>query len=603
MNRKINIAELEFDQIKENLKEYLRGQARFSDYDFEGSNMAILLDLLAYNTHYNAMYTNMALNESYLESASRRDSVVSLAKNLGYVPRSSVCACARINFKVSGVFGNPQFLTVNRNTEFGGTKDNIRYTFYVTEDVTAQRDDNNEYHFRNIDVIEGTFLTSRFDYTESNQYVIPNPNVDVSTIVVKVQQSPSSTAYTTFASTTELASLTSESRVFFVQENDNQLYQLSFGDGVLGYALSAGNIITAEYYICNGEAPNGISSLSYGGSSFYGGSVSEIVLNGMPVNGGRNPESIEEIRFNAPSLYAAQNRAVTTTDYESLILSRVPSISAVSVWGGEHNEPPVYGKVFISAKTSNNEPLTYAEQQQITAEVLNKYKLVTIIPEFVVPELINIELNVVAYYNPAVTHLTPDDLKSQIVVSLLRYNETELEKFNKILRQSVISRTVESVNSAIISTVVRTKIHRTMQINYNTASVYQINIGNPLTPNTITTSGFFIQNRPSVCYIEDDGVGRLTLYTVVAGARTNISTVGTVDYRLGKLNITNLTIVRSEEVRLRISAITNSPDIVSVYNQIAVIDTSRLFVDVIADRTANSRTTFSGGYIFTPNTL
>lgn len=602
-NRKVNIAELEFDQIKQNLKIFLQGQDRFSDYDFEGSNMSVLLDLLAYNTHYNAMYTNMALNEVYLDSASRRDSVVSLAKSLGYMPRSAVCARASINFTVSGVFGNPQFLTCAKNTEFYGTKDGVRYTLSVQADVTVQRNANNEYVFTNVIVAEGLFVQTKFEYSDQNAFTIPNTSVDVSTLKVRVQPSPSNTSYQSYNLATNLSDIDNQSLVYFLKEIDGGLYQMYFGDDILGKSLSTGNIINVEYYVCSGEDPNGIASLSYGGTQFAGGSVSTITLNDQPVNGGRTPESIEEIRFNAPNFYQTQNRAVTPLDYESLILSKVPYIEAVSVWGGENNNPPIYGKVFISAKTSSGLNLTYAEQQSIISDTIDTFKVVSVIPEFVNPEYIEVEVDVVAYYDPGLTIATSDALKAAINLAILNYNESDLQKFNRILRQSQLSRLIESTDSSIVSSVPRLKIYRSVTPLYNTNYTYNINVGNPFTAGTILTSGFYIADYIYECFIDDDSQGGLVLFSINGGTRTNLRNIGTVNYEKGLIIINSLNIVRTSGTGITIAVNPAAPDIVSVYNQIVLIDPARLKVNMIADQTTRGRALAGNKFQFTSSTI
>lgn len=602
-NRKINIVELEFDQIKENLKEFLRGQSQFDGYDFEGSNMSVLLDVLAYNTHYNAMYMNMALNESFLDSASRRDSVVSLAKSLGYVPRSSVCAKASISFTVSGVLDNPDTLTAIKNTAFSGTKDNVRYTFYTTEDVTVLRNADFTYQFNNIDVLEGTPITTRYEYTTLNSFTIPNINVDVGTLKIRVQETPTSTLYETFVNAGNLANVDNESAVFFLRETDTGLYEISFGDGVLGKQLATGNVINVEYFVCSGQDPNGISSLIYSGGSFNGGTVSNILLNGLPVNGGRAPETIEEIRFNAPNFYASQNRAVTALDYESILLSKVPSIETIAVWGGENNNPPVYGKVFISAKTVAGRNLTLAEKTVIEEDILEKYKVISVVPEFVDPQFIDLELNVTAYYDSTLTTKTDKTLSSLIISNILVHNNQNLKKFNKIYRQSIVARIVESSDSSIISSVIRTKMYRSVTPIYGVDNVYNINVGNPFTPGTILSSGFYIANNPNICYIDDDGNGNLTLFANLSSGRFDYGVIGSTNYETGTLTFGAINIVSSAEINLRFSIVPKSPDVASMYNQIVQIDSTKLIVNMIADQTINGRALVGNKFQFTPNTF
>lgn len=602
-NRKINIAELEFDQIKQNLKTFLQGQDRFSDFDFDGSNMSVLLDVLAYNTHYNAMYTNMALNEAYMDSASRRDSVVSIAKTLGYLPRSASCAKANINFTVSGVSDYPTFLTITKHTPFYGTKDDVRYTFYTNTDVSAQRNANNQYVFTEVDVLEGAPAVARFEYTEQNAFVIPNTMVDLSTIQVRVQSSPSSTLYETYTVMSNLTTVDGTTNTFFIKEIDGGYYQVSFGDGIVGKQLSSGSIINVEYFTCSGELPNNISTLFYGGGTFNGGSVAYIELNGMPVNGGKNPETIEEIRFNAPNCYQAQNRAVTALDYEAIILNKVPSIEAVSVWGGENNVPPVYGKVFISAKTVNGRNLTYNEQQSIINETINKYKTIATVPEFVIPDYLDVELDVVAYYDDSLTTKSPDTIATAITNALLSYNETDLQKFNRILRRSVVARLVENVDPSIISCVPRMKMYRSVTPFYGMEYTYNINIGNPFIPGSVMSSGFYTANNVNLCYIDDDSNGNLLLYTSASGVRTDIKTIGTINYSTGIAVINSLNITSTTSDVFSFMVTPSSADIAGVFNQIVSINSAKLKVNVVADRTTNGRVSLGNKFSFTSSNI
>lgn len=596
-NNKVSIADLEFDQIKQNLKTFLQGQSQFSDYDFDGSNLSILLDVLAYNTHYNAMYTNMALNEVYLDSASRRDSVVSLAKSLGYTPRSAVAASTTINFNLTGVPDGNTFLTVPRNTEFYGLKDNVQYTFVTMADVTAQRNSAGNYAYSNVEVKEGSIIENAFEYNESNYFVLPNTGVDVTTLKVRVQPNASTTDFETFIYAGSAIDVGANTPVYFLRENDEGKYIISFGDNVIGRQLSVGNIINVEYLVCSGEMPNGIKLLSYWGDALSGGTIEGITLN-QTVLGGRYPETIEEIRFNAPNMYAAQNRAVTALDYEALLLSKVPAIEAVSVWGGENNIPPVYGKVFISAKTTSGRQLSILEQDNIITNYLNYYKCLSVIPEFVSPEYLEVELDIVAYYDPNLTTNTAETIASLIYDEIIGYDDMELQKFNKILRQSHISRLVEKTEKSIVSCVPRMKMYRTVTPYYNRFNTYTVTVGNPFTEGTISSSGFFINGNPNKCFIDDDGLGNLKLYQVVSGIRTDLGNVGTVNYTGGVLVIDSLNIVKIDGVYWKFSITPSSADIASIYNQIVLLDTAKLKINMVADTTLNGRALVGNKFTF-----
>jgi hypothetical protein len=601
-SRRINTSSLEFDQIKQNLKEFLKGQSQFSDYDFDGSNMSVLLDVLAFNTHYNALYTNMALNEVYLDSASRRDSVVSLAAGLGYTPRSHRSARVVVDFVLAGVVDPPSFVTLPKGTPFYGTKDSVRYTFYTLQDYTAPINASNEYTFEGIELFEGSIVNTSFEYTEKNAFEIPNSNIDTSTLTVRIQDNPTSTNFRVFSLSTDISTVDADSNVYFMRETGNETYQISFGDGNFGVALVTGNVINVEYVVCSGEDPNGVRTISYAGGAILGGSVEALTVK-QSAAGGRFPETTDEIRFNAPNYYSTQNRAVTSTDYEAIILSKVPAIEEVAVWGGENNYPPVYGKVFISAKTASGRDLTYAEQQDIVNYTLNQYKVVSVIPEFVSPAYIEVEANIVAYYDPALTTKQANTIKSEIIATVENYNDTNLGKFNKILRRSVLSRIVENVDQSIISCVPRLKMRRTIDPVYGVAHNYKISVGNPFSAGTILTSGFFVDSSSKVYYIDDDGKGILRIFTVIDGIRSEERVIGSVDYSQGYFEINNLKITRLNSNQFTLAVTPSSADIASLNNQIVSMDINLLSVSVVVDETTQGRALNGNKFQFTSNNI
>ena len=599
-NKRINIAELEFDSIKNNLKEYLRGQSQFTDYDFEGSNMSIILDILSYNTHYNALYTNMAINELFLDSASRRSSVVSLAKSLGYIPRSSKCATTTIDFTVTGVTEDPlpNILLFPKNSTFQGIKDGIRYTFYTREDYSASLS-GSSYTFNNIPIYEGDILTNSFEFTSQNSFPIPNLNIDTNTLIVRVQPNPSSTLTTTYVFASELSELTDQSEVFFLKELDGYYY-IYFGDDVLGKRPPVGSIINIEYFVCSGEGPNGIRYISYTGDTISGGIVADQNFSMQTaVYGGREPEDIDSIRFNAPNSYNAQRRAVTELDYETILLSKVPALESVVVWGGEKNIPPQYGKVFICANTTSGEPLTYSEQKDIIENVLQPSKILTIIPEFVNPTYLNIELDVVAYYDEKISQNSASTIRSLIIDALLDYNDVELQKFSKILRSSQISRLIENVDSSIVSSVPRIKMRRSFTPIFKKVENYQIIIGNPFSPGTVLSTNFYRSNSTSTYYFKDDSEQNLILYEVTSGITKSLGVFGSVDYQNGIIKTNPLSISRAPNNIITFSITPSSADISGNLNQILTLDTSLLRVAVIPDKTVHD----SGSFVFTSNRI
>lgn len=596
-NNRIRVSELEFDSIKENLKDFLKGQAQFSDYDFEGSNLSVLIDLLAYNTHYNALYTNFALNEVFLDSASKRDSVVSLARSIGYRPRSATCATTRINFTVTGTNTTPPFLTLPGDLVFFGIKDGIRYNFYTEDDVTAAYNATTQsYTFSQIPVREGFIRRNTFQYDAGNKYVIPNVNVDTSTIKVTVQQSSTNNTTTIYKPADDLSLVEFNSTVYFLKEVEGGYHQLEFGDNVLGKALVPGNIITVDYMTSSGEAPNRISVLSYGGATILGSAaVTTTVL--APVSNGRDAETTDEIRFNAPNFYAAQNRAVTVDDYKVLLKNKVAAIGDIIVWGGENNDPPVYGKVFMSAVTPDGRILT-TEQKASVTNAISTYKMATVQVEYVDAEYINVKLEANVYYDQTQTNKTPAELASDIASAYAIYNETQLAKFDSIIRNSVLIRTAENADKSIVNVIPKLTLSYALNAVFNQKTNYVIKLKNPILnrSGSVKSNGFYCSEATTICYIEDTG-DDLELFTVESGVKRVIRTMGTVNHEEGTLTLNALTINSVIGTGVIFTIVPTSPDVVSFNNKIVRLDLSALSVNVIADGNLNGQLKNSYNFI------
>lgn len=589
-NRRIRVSELDFDTIKTNLKDFLQGQSTFSDYDFEGSNLSIILDILAYNTHYNALYTNFAVNEVFLDSASKRDSVVSLARSLGYTPRSASCATATINITVGNTTTTPPFLTLPANLPFFGVKDGVKYNFYTDDDITAAYNATNQnYVFSQIKIREGTPLVFNFGYTANNKYIIPNANVDTNTIKVAVTQSSTNNTTTIYTNANDLGTVTEESTVYFLKEIEGGLYQLEFGDNVLGKALVPGNLIRVDYMVSSGELPNRISNFSYGGSTVLGSSNITVAVT-APATGGRDPEDIDQIRFNAPNFYASQNRAVTVDDYKVLLKKNVPFIDDIIVWGGESNDPPIYGRVFISAV--NTDGMTLTQQQKIDVEnAVSKYKIATIQAVYVDAEYINVKLEANVYYDQTKTNKSPATLASDITSAYALYNENELAKFDSIIRNSVLIRTAENADNSIINVIPKLSLEYSLNVVYNQKTNYNVKLKNPILKRigSVVSNGFFCSEATTICYVDDDGNGTLTLFTISNGSRVDIRPIGSINYAEGSFNLSALTINSVTGVGVVFTLTPASPDVVSFNNKIARLNMSKLSVNVIADANINGQ--------------
>ena len=336
-SKKINYTELDFDGIKYNLKQFLSGQATFKDYDFDGSGLSVLLDVLSYNTMYNGVYNNLSINEMFLDSARKRNSVVSISKELGYIPQSAICASAIVNITLRSATATT-FL-IPANTPFTTTVNGVTYTFYNDSDLTYNTPALS-YTFQNVVLTEKSNILS-YSYTvdTSTRYIIPNANTDLNTLTVSVQDSLSSSILTTFVKSNTIVDINSTSNVYWIKEIDDGLYELTFGNGILGKALTIGNVVNLNYCVSSLDAPNGAKLFTYSGTAVAGITVSLVTVSAAAK--GSSPEDIESIRFNAPRAYSSQNRGVTPNDYKSLIYANFPAAKSVSVWGGEDNIPPI----------------------------------------------------------------------------------------------------------------------------------------------------------------------------------------------------------------------------------------------------------------------
>jgi hypothetical protein len=605
-SKKINITELDFDAIKQNLKEYLRGQSEFQDYDFEGSGFAVLLDVLAYNTHYNALYDNLAVNELFLDSAIKRSSVVSLAKMLGYTPRSAGCAQAVVNVNITSAGAGPQVIVIPAYSEFTSVIDGQNFSFYNLEPITSSAGPSNLYTVPNITLIQGEPLSFRYTVADGTRYIIPNSNVDLNTLRVRVQENSQSSEFNTYTSSTSIVDAESTTRVYWVKEIDDGLYELNFGDGVLGQSLTNGNIVNIDYLVSSLDAANGARLFSYNGSPPY--STANVSISTIsPAAGGAVPEEIDSIKFNAPRSYAAQNRAVTTEDYKSLIYNQFAEASSVSVWGGEDNNPPVYGKTFICVKPRSATKLTNSQKSEIVNTILTSRNVVSVIPEIVDPEFINISVNCTVYFDPKSTTRNAREIENLVRNTIINYDDNDLQKFDGMFRHSKLSRLVDATEKSIISNNTTVSIRRQIEPRYNISAQYLLNIVNPIytsgiPQDSIRSTGFYISNiDDTIYYLDDDGVGNIRLFYVGSSAEKIIvnPTIGTVDYAAGIINIKNLLIAAVAGVDFEISIKPSSYDVVSAFTQIAQISRDTLTVTAIPDQTTSGDTRAGKNYVFT----
>jgi len=597
-SNKFVVSDLDFDSIKSNLKAFLQDQAEFSDYNFEGSGFAVLLDTLAYNTHYLGFNANMVANEMYLDSADIRKNVVSLAKMLGYTPSSAKSPIADVDITLNNATGST--VTMNKGTTFTSTIDNTTYQFVTNQDLTITPQDG-VYKFSNVNLYEGTLVTFRYtvDSTDVDQkFVIPSVNADTSTLKVTVQNSTTDTTLNTYTLASGLRSLTDTSKAYFLQETDTGKFEVYFGDDVIGKKLSDGNIVILEYIVTNKEEANGASSFTL--SSSVGGFSDVSVTTNSNAQGGAEPETKESIRFNAPLQYTSQDRAVTTTDYETLVRSIYPNASSISAWGGEDDETPVYGVVKIAIKAASGTTITNATKTDIVTK-LKPYNVASVRPEIVDPETTSLVLTSNVKYDKKSTSKTADTLKSEITTAITNYNTNTLSQFDGVFRYSKLTGLIDDVDNSILSNITTVKMRKEFTPTLSSSTKYDIYFRNAIyNPHSghesvVDSTGFKVAGNTNEMFLDDDGQGNIRVYYLVSGIKTiHNATQGTIDYSTGQITINSLNVASISNIRgatstkIEITVSPSSNDVVPVRDQILEIDVSNSIITVSED-------TFVGG--------
>ena len=608
-NRRIKVAELDFDGIKTNLKNYLRGQSQFSDFDFEGAGISVLLDVLAYNTHYNALYHNMSVNEMFLDSAAKRESVVSIGKMLGYTPKSAICPTATIQLVVSNVSGNPDTLTLPTASTFTSTVDGTVYTFQTTSAYTASKSSTNTYTFPAVVITEGTMVTNTYTAASNTRYLVANANADMTSLGVSVQEDPNNAAYLGYTLVDNIVNAGPSSRVFFTKEVEDKLYEVEFGDGAVGFAPPNGATVKVSYCVSSLTAANGSKLFTYTGGGL--GSSTVNITTTSAASGGADQESIDSIKFNAPKSFAAQNRAVTADDYKVILPQLYDNVDAISVWGGEENDPPVYGKAYISIKPKSGTTLTESTKLNITNNIIKSKNLVSVIPEIVDPDTLGIIVQSTVYYNQNVTSKAKETIASQANAVVQNFNTANLNKFDSVFRFSALSKEIDASDVSIISNSTQINLKKVLTPTLNVATTYTLPINNPIYNDAkslrayvaISSTGFTLSGSNLVYFLEDDALGNIYTYYLTGGNEKvySASTVGTVNYETGLITLNNLSISGTtlSNGTINISIEPSSYDVVSVRNQLASIANEDIVVSAIADKVASGESTSSADYVHT----
>jgi hypothetical protein len=606
-SNKLEVSDFDFDNIKLNLKKFLQSQAEFSDYNFEGSGFSVLLDVLAYNTHYLGFNANMLANEMYLDSADIRKNIVSIAKMLGYTPASVTAPVANITVQVNDAAGST--LTMIKGTPFTTSVNGTTYQYITNEDYTISPS-SGLYKFENVNVYEGTLVTYRYtvDSTDTDQkFIIPSNTTDMTTLSVTVQNSATDLTQTIF----NRFDVTVQTRdfstvpIYLIQEVEDGKFEVYFGDNIIGKKLDDGNIVILQYIVTNRDQSNGASSFSV--SNTINGYSDVLITTNSVSQGGGAAESKESIRFNAPLFYAAQNRAVTTTDYEALVRDIYPNALSVSAWGGENDETPTYGAVKIAIKAASGSTLTNYTKQSIVSQ-LKQYNVAAVRPIIVDPETTYILLTSNIKYDSRLTSYSADTLKTNVITNISNYNNTTLQRFDGIFRYSKIVGLIDNTDTSIISNITTIKIKKTFTPILNSTQKYNIYFRNALyNPVTgynasnggiLQSSGFKINgDTTNIYYLDDDGVGNVRRYKLTGSTRVySITNQGTINYTTGQITLSTLNITSIENIRGNVSTfielivVPQSNDIVPVRDQTLEIDliNSSITVEVDAFVTGSS---------------
>ena len=533
----IRVTELDFQQIKENIINYLKAQDEFSDYNFTGSGLNVLLDILAYNTHYNAILAHLQSNEMFIDTAIKRSSVVSIAKTLGYTPRSVQSSKATVNVNVISAEDGP--LTIPRFTKFSTSVNDQSFTFVTTDSHIAYKEAG-EFLFEGIELIEGSVIEERTVVgvdTVSGPIKIRNNNIDLNTLAVTVQTSATNLTTTVFTRTTSIVDITRDSKVFWVEESQDGFYQLLFGDDIVGKKLTVGNIVTVQYVASRGAEANGAQSFS---CSIRIGGASPVTTLVSASAGGSFRESTESIKFNAPRFHTTQNRAVTVEDYKSLILSNFDKAKSVAVWGGEQNVPPIYGKVFISIDPKDNYIITQTDKDHLLNSVLRPRSVLSILHEFVDPVYLYVGLNVKVNYDALITPFSNAEIESIVTEQIQDYFANELSTLDKRFYYARLLNKIQTSHNAIIGTLIDMRLQRRIVPILNVHERLKFYFTTSVEPNSFKSTYFttivagtqytaYIQDFPTTTPPDKNGRGVLKLVNQ-ENNQVLVADYGTIQY-------------------------------------------------------------------------
>ena len=624
-DKRLDVSDLDFDDIKTNLKTFMRNQSEFTDYDFEGSGINALLDVLAYNTHYLGMNMNMVANEAFLDTASIRSSVVSHAKTLGYTPSSARASVANVNVTLNGAIDSLTSAIIPLGTIFTTQINDVNYQFVTVSEHTTNKV-NGILSFTNIPIHEGTYITNRYVVDTSNvdqKFLLNDKRADTTTLTVDVFDTSSSTSSTTFTLATDTTQTNTNSNVYFLQESTDGKFEIYFGDGIIGKALSDGNVVRMRYVVTNKAVANGASSFS---SSATISGVSDLTIATVSnASGGSEPESVQSIKFNAPLDFAAQGRAVTINDFKTIVPKVYPNTKSIQVYGGEDNDVPVYGRVYISIVPTSGS-ITASAKNTIVRELKNTYTVASITPVIVDPEYTNLRLNISFTYNSKNTTKTTETLISNVNTTVNNFNTDKLSKFDSAFRHSQFTKLIDETDPAITSNITTIKLSKDFTPVLNTSTKYTIPFNNALyNPHSghdadsggiVSSTGFFISGNTNEMFLNDDGQGNIRLFYITGGTTNTYenNTQGTIDYKngliiLNSLNITSVSNVDgATSTKIRLIVQPDSNDVIAVRNQVLEIDLINTSITSVVDTVATGSSsagvgvTTTSSYTGTTNT-
>lgn len=583
---RISPCELDFDLIKQSIIDYLSSQSEFQGFNFEGSSLNVLMDILSYNTHMNSYTANVSANEMFLDSGSIRQSVVSKAKEIGYTPRSVRSSKASINISVPDVTGNPQYITMSAGTLF---ETDFSYVFSTNEEhllfpsISAPT----TYVKENIDIFDGNYV--EFGYTvntalENQQFIIPSVDVDMSSVRVFVKPDKGSSSIDEYFINDDVNRLKPDTKVFFIHETPEGFFEITFGDGILGNKLINGNYIKLTYIVASGKASaNNITTFNpvIRIDGYTGYSITTI----EPSYGGAEKESLEDIKFLAPLMYQSQRRAVTTQDYETFLYHDYPWIDSMNIWGGEFNDPPIYGKIFFAIKPKHTEILSNKLKEQIKTDIIKKYNVVTIVPEIIDPDYIYVNVDTDVYYSRSKTVISSSQLASMVSSTIYTFFNDTTKKFKMDFRLSQMATKIDDTDISFDSSLSNIVIHKRIYPIVNARQTFELKFNNALLPNTIETSYYDTEdvNVSGVkieTVIKDDGAGKMQVVQVSNGVIINAD-AGTANYDTGTISITLFPYsLPIDTLDVRIYATPKSKNVISGYNQIILPDDTPINIDV-----------------------